>query len=50
MLFEDGGAFVWRNGDTVTPTGSKCVLEAGGSPVGDPKPADVETTTWNYVW
>ena len=51
MLFSDGGAFTWRNGDTVeAATGIKCILREGGTPVGSPQLADVTALTWNYVW
>lgn len=51
MLFADGGAFVWRNGDTAdAKTHVKCMIEAGGVPAGNPQTADVQTTSWNYVW
>ena len=51
QVFSDGGSFVWRNGDTSDPaTGIKCMIQTGGNPAGDPQPAAVQTTTWNYVW
>ena len=51
MIFSDGGSFVWRNGDTTDPkTGIKCMVETGGNPAGDPQDANVQTTSWNYVW
>lgn len=51
IIFTDGGAFTWRNGDTTDPaTGIKCMVQEGGNPAGDPQDAAVETTTWNYVW
>ena len=51
MIFSDGGALQWRNGDTSDPaTGIKCMLQTGGSPAGDPQAAEVQTTSYSYVW
>jgi hypothetical protein len=51
MVFTDGGSFVWRNGDTVNPdTGIKCMMETGGTTVGSPGTADVQTLAYVYVW
>ena len=50
MIWSDGGLFVWRNGDTSDPaTGIKC-MGSGGSPAGNPQAADVQVTSYNYVW
>ena len=49
MVFTDGGAFVWRNGDTSDPkTGIKC-NRVDGVPAGNPQAADVQTISWTYV-
>lgn len=51
MVFTDGGSFVWRNGDTVDPdTGIKCMMQDGGTTVGTPGTADVQTLSYIYVW
>ena len=51
QIFNDGGSFVWRNGDTSDPaTGIKCMIQSGGVPAGNPQPAAVQTLSWNYVW
>ncbi len=50
MILNDGGAFVWRNGDTSDPaTGIKCSIQSGGSPAGDPQDAAVQTLAFVYV-
>lgn len=50
MILNDGGAFVWRNGDTSDPvTGIKCSIQTGGSPAGDPQDANVQTMAFVYV-
>lgn len=42
---------MWRNGDTVDPdTGIKCMTETGGTTVGAPGTADVQTLSYIYVW
>lgn len=49
MVFTEGGAFVWRNGDTSDPkTGVKC-NRVDGTPAGDPQAAAVQTISWTYV-
>ncbi len=50
MMFTDGGAFVWRNGDVSDPaTGIKC-NRVDGAPAGDPQAAATQTIAWVYVW
>lgn len=51
MIFNDGGKFVWRNGDTADAvTGIKCMIETGGVVAGSPGPAETQTLSWSYVW
>ena len=51
LVFRDGVKITWRNGDMYsTETGEKCFTEAGGKIVGTPKPAQVQSYSWLYVW
>ena len=50
MVLNDGGSFVWRNGDTADDSGVKCMVETGGHIAGNPGTANVQTLSWTYVW
>ena len=50
MVLNDGGSFVWRNGDTSDDTGVKCMVQTGGHVAGNPGTADTQTLSWVYVW
>jgi hypothetical protein len=50
MVVNDGGSFVWRNGDTSDDTGVKCMVQTGGHIAGNPGAADTQTQSWVYVW
>ena len=52
MVFgRNGFRLQYRIGDVNDPaTGLKCTLQSGGSPSGDPKPTDVVSYAWIYVW
>lgn len=50
VLFNDGMAFIWRNGDITDPqTGEKCTAMTG-SPIGTPSRANVSTLAYVYTW
>jgi len=36
LVFDDGFALVWRNGDALDPSGIKCNMQTGGHPAGSP--------------
>jgi len=50
MIVNDGGSFVWRNGDTSDDTGVKCMVQTGGHIAGNPGIADTQTQSWVYMW
>jgi hypothetical protein len=50
LVFSNGVKMVWRNGDTTGSNGLKCLTESGGSPVGNPQPANLLIYTWVYTW
>ena len=50
MVLNDGGSFVWRNGDTSDDTGVKCMVQTGGHIAGNPGTANTQTLSWVYVW
>jgi len=50
LQFNDGIKLVWRNGDTLDPSGIKCFMEVGGSVVGSPSIANVTSYAWAYTW
>jgi len=49
MPFDAGMRFVWRNGDTVDPSGRKCYTNKGAV-VGSPGRSNVTSYAWVYVW
>jgi len=48
--FNHGFRLVWRNGDALSPSGIKCLMETGGAIVGTPTPSNVVAYAWAYVW
>jgi len=50
LPFDNGFRFVWRNGDTVDPSGRKCFMQSGGKVVGNPGLSNVTSYGWVYVW
>jgi len=50
LRFKDGFRLQWRNGDTNAPSGIKCQMETGGSPVGNPTASNVTAYSWFYTW
>mmetsp|Transcript_38417 Transcript_38417/g.96643 ORF Transcript_38417/g.96643 Transcript_38417/m.96643 type:complete len:438 (-) Transcript_38417:49-1362(-) len=50
LPFDDGFVFQWRNGDSMDPSGHKCTMQSGGTPVGSPTVSQVQTYAWVYVW
>ena len=49
VLFNDGMAFIWRNGDITGPDGEKCTALTG-NPIGTPSRANVSTLAYVYTW
>jgi len=50
IFFEQGFRFMWRNGDVNNAQGYKCIVDQGGSVVGNPTVSQVTTYAWVYVW
>jgi len=50
IIFNDGIQFVWRNGDTLDPSGIKCMMQTGGQTVGSPTQSQVLSYVWIYTW
>jgi len=50
LAFNNGFRFVWRNGDALSPSGIKCLMETGGNVVGTPTNSQVVAYAWVYVW
>lgn len=50
LIFNNGFKLVWRNGDTVDPSGIKCMMETGGGIVGTPTASNVTSYAWVYTW
>jgi len=50
IIFNDGFRFQWRNGDSRTETGLKCVTAEGGKVIGTPSDSRVLSHVWYYTW
>ena len=50
LRFDDGFQLVWRNGDMMDPAGIKCMMESGGTIVGNPSASFVTAYAWVYTW
>lgn len=48
LAFDDGFAYVWRNGDANDPAGMKCNMQVGGNVVGSPTLSSVTAYVWVY--
>jgi hypothetical protein len=50
IFFTDGFRFQWRNGDVYDGNGYKCILESGGTKVGNPLATTITSYVWYYTW
>jgi len=50
LFFDNGFQFVWRNGDMLDASGTKCMIETGGRIVGSPTASEVLAYAWVYTW
>jgi len=50
LPFTDGFSLVWRNGDATDSSGIKCLIDAGGHPVGNPTVSSVASYSFYYTW
>eukprot|EP01111_Echinosteliopsis_oligospora_P016031 TRINITY_DN6532_c0_g1_i1.p1 TRINITY_DN6532_c0_g1~~TRINITY_DN6532_c0_g1_i1.p1 ORF type:complete len:428 (-),score=102.59 TRINITY_DN6532_c0_g1_i1:51-1334(-) len=50
IYFKNGVIFQWRNGDMVDAAGIKCMIQTGGTTVGNPTVSQVWAYTWVYTW
>ena len=50
IFFNNGGRFVWRNGDALDDQNRKCLTQSGGNTIGNPQPNTMHTYGFAYVW